>query len=125
MPRVLHIDADEDVRFLVGRLLEDAGHDVHAAATAWEGIRLLQEPEWRPDLVLLDVRLPEVSGWDLLTWIRAQPPLCGMPVVLSTVRDDDGSRARARELGCAGFLVKPFDVRDLVAAVEDVVAQVV
>jgi CheY-like chemotaxis protein len=124
MARVLHLDADPDVRFLVAQLLTDAEHDVRSAETAWSAIRLLRGPEWRPEVILLDVRLPEVSGWDLLAWIRARPELGAIHVVLSTVRDAEADRSRARELGCVGVLPKPFDVHDLVAAVEDVAAGV-
>jgi DNA-binding response OmpR family regulator len=75
-----------------------------------------------PDLVLLDVQMPELDGWDTLEALRAQPRLAGVPIILCTVKSAPVDLARGWALGCDGYVVKPFAIADLTAEVEAVLA---
>jgi DNA-binding response OmpR family regulator len=75
-----------------------------------------------PDLVLLDVQMPGIDGWDTLQAVRAQRRLADLPVVLCTVKSGAADLAHGWSLGCDGYVVKPFAIADLVTEVEAVLA---
>jgi CheY-like chemotaxis protein len=77
----------------------------------------------RPDVVLLDVQMPDADGWSVLATIRNDPAIAHLPVVMCTVRARPEERARAWRLGCDGYVTKPFAIRDLVDEVTAVVAR--
>ena len=121
MPSILVVDDDPDIRQLVAELLRLSGYDSVTAASGVEAIeRLALEP--RPTLVLLDVQMPVLDGWDTLRAIRAQPHLDDLPVVLCTVKSGPVDLALGWSLGCDGYVVKPFAIADLVDEVESVLA---
>ncbi|MCP5151127.1 MAG: response regulator [Ectothiorhodospiraceae bacterium] len=102
--RVLVVDDDPANRMLLARRLEKLGHRVRSVASAAEGKRLLDEATF--DLVVLDLIMPEVNGFEMLEWIREQPSLAGLPVVMVSAYDDVASVARGIELGADEFLPK-------------------
>jgi two-component system, OmpR family, phosphate regulon response regulator PhoB len=119
-PRVLVVE-DEDtiataLEFLITR--EGYGHDrVASGADALPRIR-----ETRPDLVLLDVMLPEVSGYEICKRIRTDPALDGMKVLMMTARGSAMERKKGMELGADGFIAKPFELQALRAEVRRLLA---
>jgi two-component system OmpR family response regulator len=113
-PRVLVVDDEENIAFLVTRALELAGMQTAAAATGREA--LARVAGWRPDAIVLDVMLPDLDGFTVLQRLRDQGH--GVPVVFLTARDTTADRVRGLSDGGDDYLVKPFDVAELVARVQ-------
>lgn len=110
---VLVVDDDDDIRGLVRELLERAGHEVRTASNGREGLRMLFERT--PDLVILDVSMPELDGWAVLERIREMTDL---PVMMLTARDAELEKVRGLKAGADDYVVKPFGRQELVARVE-------
>jgi putative two-component system response regulator len=117
MTRVLLIDDEEIVRRLMVEILEVAGYSVAAAATAEDGLALLDR--WDPEIVVSDVLMPGLSGLDLLEAIRSRR--ASLPVLLVTGAGTYDVLTEALAQGAAGLVTKPFTHQDLVAAVRDAV----
>jgi DNA-binding NtrC family response regulator len=113
MPRILVIDDDRSVRHLIAKAFDDTDVEVAPAASAEEGLRLLNELQ--PDVVLLDILLPESSGLDLFEQIREADSK--LPVIFITSLSSSETAIKAMTLGAFDYLVKPLDlarIRDLV-----------
>ena len=109
-PRVLVVDDDEDIRRLVRTLLERTGASVRDAANGRDGLREFHG--FRPDLVVLDVNMPELDGWAVLERIR---DMSDVPVLMLTARGDELERVRGLQSGADDYVVKPFGKQELVA----------
>jgi excisionase family DNA binding protein len=110
---VLIVDDDERLREYVRVNLEMEGYVVHEAASADQGLRVLDE--LRPDLVLLDVMMPKVDGWQMLQLMHERHGVGAFPVVMFSGKVDARSAGDAAERGAQGFIGKPFDPQELVA----------
>jgi DNA-binding response OmpR family regulator len=111
--RVLVIDDEPDIRKLLGTLLRRAGHEVAEAENGRTGLRALHA--FPPDLVLLDVSMPEMDGWQTLERIR---DLSDVPVLMLTARGDELERVRGLQAGADDYVVKPFGRQELLARVQ-------
>lgn len=109
--RILVIDDTTTDRQILVDLLEAQGHTVMVAGSGVEGLR--QAQEHLPDLILLDVMMPEMDGFTVCAQLRAQPLTAEMPVLMITALNDRGSRLRGIEAGADEFLSKPFDRYEL------------
>lgn len=109
--RVLYIEDDDDSRRLVVKVLGSNGYEVLAAADGLEGVALAKSE--RPQLVLMDINLPNLDGRIITTRLRSLPDLQDVPIVALTANNSPGSRERALAAGCTGFLTKPIDVDEL------------
>jgi two-component system KDP operon response regulator KdpE len=119
VPLILVVDDDPDIRQLVAELLRLSGYESETRASGTDAlVRLAERP--LPALVLLDVQMPELDGWDTLRAIRQQPGLAELPVVLCTVKATHADTEMGWSLGCDGYIVKPFAIADLVQQVEAV-----
>jgi two-component system KDP operon response regulator KdpE len=112
----LVVDDDADVRALVRVVLEPRGFEVEESATGSEALVALHTRPL-PDIVVLDVQMPDLDGWETLAAIRGQERTATVPVILCTVRAQQADMERAWALGCDGFLAKPFSIGQLVAEV--------
>jgi DNA-binding response OmpR family regulator len=112
-PRVLVIDDDADIRGLVAELLGRAGFSVEQAADGRSGLRALHKAH--PDLVVLDVQMPELDGWETLERIR---DLSEVPVLMLTARGDELERVRGLKAGADDYVIKPFGRQELLARVQ-------
>lgn len=110
MPSVLIIEDDQRIRELVTRVLSQKGFDVDGASTALDGLQKIVQSS--PDVVVLDMGLPDLDGADLLKMIRA---ITDVPVVVATARSDDRDVIRTLNAGADDYLVKPFSVEQLEA----------
>jgi CheY-like chemotaxis protein len=113
---VLVIDDVESVLQLIRGTLIGHPVDVLTASDGGSGLALAKEVT--PDLVLLDLALPVMDGWDILTALRADPATEHVPVVIVTAHGDSDMAARARELGADGFISKPFRPAELRRIIE-------
>ena len=111
--RVLVIDDDADIRALVAELLGRAGLSVEQAEDGRSGLRALHKTP--PDLVVLDVSMPDLDGWQTLERIR---DLSEVPVLMLTARGDELERVRGLQAGADDYVVKPFGRQELVARVQ-------
>lgn len=110
---ILIVEDDDDLREGIRMMLElGTSHRVRAAS---DGARALEAiAEELPDLILLDMKMPKMNGWALADGLRTRG--LKIPIVVCTAAED--ARARAEEIGAEGWLTKPFDYDDLLAAVE-------
>jgi CheY-like chemotaxis protein len=107
MARILVVEDSPDIRVLIRMLLESAGHEVLTANDGREGVETAARE--RPDLVLMDLSLPVLSGWEAARQIKSQPETAGITVIAVTAHAMQGDRERAMAAGCDGFLSKPID----------------
>jgi signal transduction histidine kinase len=114
MPKVLHIEDDPANRLLVRKLLANAGFEVVEAGDGLEGVR--KAIEERPDLVLVDIAIPGLDGYEVTLRLRAEPQLRGTPIVAITA---EGDRDTSLAVGCDGFLQKPIDARSFADKLRD------
>jgi DNA-binding response OmpR family regulator len=110
--RVACIDDDETLLALTRLVLGKQGIDVVTASSAGEGLALIGEST--PDLVVLDVMLPDVSGWETVRRIREHSDV---PIMLLSGRDSDVDKARGLDLGADDYLTKPFSLIEFEARV--------
>ena len=118
---VLVIEDNDDIRLLLDSVLSLSGYEVIQADGGPEALALLGDIQVAPDLAILDVEMPGLSGWEVLRAIRNDPATADLPVILCTVRGSPADLDRGRALRCDGYLQKPFDVDDLIAEVGGVI----
>jgi excisionase family DNA binding protein len=111
-PLVLIVDDDERLREYVRVNLEAEGYVVREAASAEEGLAALDEES--PDLILLDVMMPKVDGWEMLQRVQEKHGVGAIPVIMFSGKVDEESAAEATSRGAQGFIGKPFDPRALI-----------
>jgi DNA-binding response OmpR family regulator len=114
--RILVADDDIDIRELVEFKLSTLGHDVVAVADGAAAIDACQDS--RPDLAVLDVMMPGVSGLDAIRAIRADPALADLPVILLTARAQDSDVETGFDSGADDYITKPFSPRELASRVQ-------
>ena len=115
---VLVVDDRPDARYSMARPLAAAGFDVRETATGREALRLARLPA---DVIVLDLVLPDLDGYEVLRGLKADPATKNIPVILKTaVHDDDGHRQVALDAGAAAYFAEPFDTQALVAVVRQV-----
>ena len=113
--KVLVVEDDQDIRELLRLYFEAKGNEVETANDGQEALAQLQRV--RPDLMLLDVVLPKLDGWGVLTAVRAQSR---MPVILLTSLDDTEDVIKGLSLGADDYLRKPFEIRELEARIQSI-----
>ena len=113
--RIVAVDDNPVVTQLIAAVLGQAGYDVEVLSTGGEALVALQRNP--PDLLLLDLQMPGLDGLEVLRIVREQKVCAGVPVLVLTAEDDSHYVAKARELGAAGYLLKPFRAQDLTAKV--------
>ena len=112
MTRILYVDDEPDIREVAQMALElEPDFEVRMAASGAEG--LAEAAEWSPDLVLLDVMMPQMDGPTVLEKLRADPATAGIPVVFITARTQAQEVAALKCLGALGVIAKPFDPMSL------------
>jgi DNA-binding response OmpR family regulator len=115
VPRIVLIEDDVEIRRLAANALSDQGHDVESADRALDGLELAVKGS--PDLVVLDLGLPDIDGTELLRMIRA---VSQVPVIVITARGADETVVSTLDSGADDYLVKPFSMRQLEARVRAV-----
>ena len=113
---VLVIDDVNSVLQLIRGSLIDQPVDVVTALDGGSGLALAQEI--KPDLILLDLALPVMDGWEVLDVLRSDPSTADLPIVIVTAHGDSNTAARAREVGADGFISKPFRPAELRRIIE-------
>ncbi len=113
-PLVLIVDDDERLREFLRVNLEMEGYLVREAGSAEDGLAALEDEP--PDLILLDVMMPQVDGWEMLRRVRERHGVESIPVVMFSGKVDEQSAGDAEERGAQAFIGKPFDPQQLIAS---------
>lgn len=106
---ILLVEDHEDNRIVYSTILEHFGYTVLLATDGAEGVRLAREA--LPDLVLMDVSIPVMDGWEATRVLKSEPATAGIPIVALTAHALATDRERAAEAGCDGYLAKPVEPR--------------
>jgi two-component system cell cycle response regulator DivK len=109
--RVLIVEDDANNRDLAQRIVHHAGYATLLAADGRQALAVAEVE--RPDLILMDLSLPEMDGWQATRLLKARPELARVPIVALTANAMAGDEARARAAGCDAYLPKPYKPRDL------------
>ena len=112
---VLLVEDEPDIRMLTRYILEPAGYELVEATSGEEAIAIVQEQPLT--LVLLDIRLPAMSGWEVLRWLKSGR-FHEVPVVMMSAHSSGHTQRRAQEEGSNGYLVKPFEAEVLLDCIE-------
>jgi two-component system, OmpR family, phosphate regulon response regulator PhoB len=118
MARVLVIEDEADLREVLHYNLTQAGHRPYTAATGEAGLKLAQEV--RPDIVLLDLMLPDLAGTSVAKSLRREPQTQLVPIIMVTAKAEEIDRIVGFELGADDYVVKPFSVRELILRIDAV-----
>lgn len=116
MPKILLVEDNELNRDMLSRRLLRRGYEV---VMAFDGSHALNAAESsRPALILMDMSLPVMDGWEATRRLKAHPDLCAIPVIALTAHAMEGDRQRALDAGCDDFDTKPIELERLLAKIE-------
>jgi two-component system, cell cycle response regulator DivK len=118
--RILVVEDQRDNRQIIHDLLASVGYETIEAADGEEGVRLAEA--CRPDLILMDIQLPGIDGYEATRRIRAIPALATVPIIAVTSYALSGDEAKTRAAGCDGYVAKPFSPRKLLDKVKEYLA---
>lgn len=121
MAKILVADDEQDIRDLLTYTLRFAGHDVVVASNGEEALQLAQRE--LPDLVLLDVRMPRMNGYEACRAIKNDPALQHIPVVFISAWGQESEVKQGLEAGAAGYVIKPFEPGRIIQKVAELVAK--
>jgi DNA-binding response OmpR family regulator len=114
--RVLVVDDEPNIVMSLRFLMEREGLEVEVAPTGEAALQALERPP--ADLVLLDVMMPEIDGFEVCQRIRAHPAWATTPIIMLTAKGRDVERDKGRALGADDYITKPFSTRELVARIK-------
>ena len=122
MSVALVIEDNEDNQILICALLERGGYETRVAPNGLSGVQMALEIQ--PDLIILDIQLPDMEGTEVLRRIRASGDAGQMPVIAMTSYAMSGDRARLLAAGCTGYIEKPIDPRRVLTQISDLLKEV-
>jgi two-component system cell cycle response regulator DivK len=123
MRKILLVEDNEPNRDMLSRRLARSGFSVVAAIDGPQGVRMAREE--RPDLILMDVALGDMDGWEATLTIKADPNSAPTPVIALTAHALESDRKRSAEVGCADFDTKPVDYPRLLEKIERLLVRAV
>ncbi len=113
---ILYVEDNPDNRMLIHRVLNSEGYDVVEASSGSDALEALKT--LRPDLILMDINMPEMDGYTLTAHIRSLPDLGMVPIIALTANVMKGDRERSLEAGCDGYIQKPIDIDTIGSQIE-------
>jgi two-component system, cell cycle response regulator DivK len=116
VPKILLVEDNEMNRDMLSRRLIRSGYEVVLAVDGAQGVAMASDAA--PDLVLMDMSLPVLDGWEATRRLKADPATKGLPVIALTAHAMSGDEKRAREAGCDDFDTKPVEYTRLIAKIE-------
>ena len=121
--RVLYVDDDDDIRLIASMALRiDPGIEVRAVSSGQDALALLDQGEWRPDVILLDVMMPGMDGFGLQRALRERNEVKGVTTIFMTARASRAGLDEYTASGADGVILKPFDPVQLAAEVRRIAA---
>jgi two-component system, cell cycle response regulator DivK len=118
MPRILIVEDNEENRDSLSRRLQRRGFETLMAPDGRAGVEKAKAE--KPDLILMDMNMPELDGWEATRQIKAVPDLAATPVIALTAHAMQGDRERAIEAGCSDYHTKPVDFPKLIGQIESI-----
>jgi len=118
--RILVIDDDKQLRKLLKDILSKASYDAETAANAFQALEILADNHF--DLVLMDLMMPSMDGYELFSILREDAATKNIPVIAVTALDDPRNKERIREIGFFAHVAKPFEMEELMAIVKKALA---
>jgi two-component system cell cycle response regulator DivK len=118
---ILYVEDNPDNRMLVKRILNAENYKLLEATNAVQAINLLETTT--PDLILMDINMPDMDGYTLTTRIRSMPGLARVPILALTANVMRGDKEKTLEAGCDGYIQKPLDVDQLIREIEKFLAR--
>jgi len=115
--RILIVEDQEDNRMIMRDVLSSGGYDLIEAENGEDGVKLAHSE--RPDLILMDIQLPIIDGYEATRRIKGSAELKSIPIIAVTSYALSGDQAKARAAGCDGYVSKPFSPRELLARVRE------
>lgn len=115
MTKILIAEDDSDTREVLDVLLTKAGHEVFTVDAG--NMAVMQASVLQPDLILLDINMPELDGFEVLERLKGDSETADIPIVVVSGRDDFDDIARGLALGAADYITKPYSVKDIINAV--------
>lgn len=122
-PTVMVVDDEQDVRQILCERLALEGFNTLVAADGYSVFDLLKKERSRPSLILLDVMMPGQSGWEVMAALKADPATAQIPIILVSAKSAEEDIRRGYELGAHDYIVKPFEIKDLLLEVKNVVRE--
>ena len=116
--KILVVENNATDRRLLNAILSASGYVVLIAETGASAIKLTQEERKKPDLILLDIRLPDISGLEVARMLKSASSTCNIPIIAVTAYAMPGDAQKVMESGCNAYVSKPINVRDLTVLVE-------
>lgn len=113
--RILVVEDQEDNRIILRDLLTSAGYEVLEAVNGQDGVGLAESA--RPDLILMDIQLPVLDGYEATRRIKGNPLLASVPVIAVTSYALSGDESKSKAAGCDGYVTKPYSPRELLGTV--------
>jgi DNA-binding response OmpR family regulator len=114
--KILVVDDEADILHFLELVLRERGYDVLTAANGRQAVELARDA--RPDLVLLDIMMPQMDGWEVLKLLRVDDATATIPVAMVSARTDPKDRVQGLQEGAADYICKPFALDDLLAKVD-------
>jgi DNA-binding response OmpR family regulator len=116
--RILVVDDQQEIRELTATVLSGAGFRTETSGSGSDALRRLADEPY--DLVLLDINMPEMDGWETLRLLRADEQLSAVQVVMFSVKGEVSDKVHSLQEGASGYITKPFIIDELIAGVERV-----
>ncbi|MEX1670620.1 twitching motility response regulator PilH [Zhongshania guokunii] len=118
MPRVLIVDDSPTEIFKISKILSKSGYEVITAESGEQGIALVRQE--KPDVVLMDIVMPGLNGFQATRQLSRDPETSGIPVIIVTTKDQETDRLWGQRQGAKGYLTKPVDSKSLLKAIDAV-----
>ncbi|MCX7680456.1 MAG: response regulator [Anaerolineae bacterium] len=121
-PKILVAEDEKDIRELIGFTLRFAGFDVFLTKNGEEAVE--QAPQLKPDLIMLDVRMPKMTGYEACRALKSNPATSTIPIVILSAKGQDGEIQEGIESGADHYIVKPFAPDELTNRVKEILRSV-
>lgn len=119
-PRVLYVEDEKDLQVLMTSMLQFLGYEITCADNGKMGIEKAEE--WKPDVILMDVRMPVMNGPEAIAILRSKPDTKNTPIYVVSAYNDAVTRDACKQAGADDFFTKPIDIEKIDAAIKTVLA---
>jgi DNA-binding response OmpR family regulator len=123
MKKILVVDDEDDILHFLELVLKEKGYQVGTASGGHEALTRAQLE--RPDLILLDIMMPQMDGWEVLKLLRVDPETARIPVAMLSARTEAKDRVQGLQEGAIDYICKPFSLQELLGKIEAIFRQVV
>ena len=122
MKKILIVDDEDDILHFLDLVLREKGYEVATATGGQEALTRAQLE--RPDLILLDIMMPQMDGWEVLKLLRVDEETAAIPVAMLSARTEARDRVQGLQEGAVDYICKPFSLQELIGKIEAIFAQV-